>query len=317
MNTNLACQIRVKNTERYRKKLLGQHETEYVYSDDNPPVEVSGDGVVNNESEHEEHKRAKCPHYRQLTATRIASLVQEELAPSQTLVNCCTTGGEKTRLGAADIEDLVMFGVNPYMHRTAIYRNDPSEPLGITLGKTDSGECNVRLVKDDGPAAKEGTIKVGDLLRRVNGTDTRGFDAEHVIQAVRSSSDPVELDVVRREGRLADNKNETYSRHSACPYYLSRALVKHAEIVFAPYNYLLDPGIREAMSLDMKNSVIVLGKLFLRDAPVTSLSGVVGVNDSPARLFFQQMKPTTWKTRYAKAVQDRLESLNCAILFSC
>ena len=34
--------------------------------------------------------------------------------------------------------------------------------------------------------------------------------------------------------------------------------MEHAEIVFSPYNYLLDPAIREVMSINLENSVIVL-----------------------------------------------------------
>ena len=39
---------------------------------------------------------------------------------------------------------------------------------------------------------------------------------------------------------------------------LSQELAKRAEIVFAPYNYVLDPSIRKAMQIDITNTVIVL-----------------------------------------------------------
>lgn len=34
----------------------------------------------------------------------------------------------------------------------------------------------------------------------------------------------------------------------ACPYYAARELMQDAHIVFCPYNYLLDPLIRESVS---------------------------------------------------------------------
>jgi Rad3-related DNA helicase len=51
----------------------------------------------------------------------------------------------------------------------------------------------------------------------------------------------------------ADDENYT-----ACPYYVSRALAKHAEIVFCPYNYVLDPQIRKSLSISLENTVVVL-----------------------------------------------------------
>ncbi|KAJ1976120.1 hypothetical protein H4R34_004093 [Dimargaris verticillata] len=43
-----------------------------------------------------------------------------------------------------------------------------------------------------------------------------------------------------------------------CPYYATRELAESAEIVFCPYNYLVDPSIREASGIDLKNSIIVI-----------------------------------------------------------
>jgi len=31
-----------------------------------------------------------------------------------------------------------------------------------------------------------------------------------------------------------------------------------AQIIFCPYNYLVDPGIRKAMEINLKNQVVVL-----------------------------------------------------------
>ncbi|XP_078507813.1 regulator of telomere elongation helicase 1 [Lissotriton helveticus] len=47
------------------------------------------------------------------------------------------------------------------------------------------------------------------------------------------------------------------SKHRACPYYLSRALRQQADIIFMPYNYLLDPKSRRAHSIDLKGTVLI------------------------------------------------------------
>lgn len=44
----------------------------------------------------------------------------------------------------------------------------------------------------------------------------------------------------------------------ACPYFAARELSKRSDVVFTPYNYLLDPNIRKAIDIDLKGSVIVI-----------------------------------------------------------
>lgn len=48
------------------------------------------------------------------------------------------------------------------------------------------------------------------------------------------------------------------NKNKFCPYYMSKELQKHADIIFLPYNYLLDPKARRAQQLDFKNSVVIL-----------------------------------------------------------
>ncbi|CEG39082.1 hypothetical protein L917_18991 [Plasmopara halstedii] len=47
-------------------------------------------------------------------------------------------------------------------------------------------------------------------------------------------------------------------KHRECAYFHSRDALIHANIVFAPYNYLLDPTIRNAMGIVIKDAIIVL-----------------------------------------------------------
>ncbi|XP_043250387.1 Fanconi anemia group J protein homolog isoform X1 [Colletes gigas] len=45
---------------------------------------------------------------------------------------------------------------------------------------------------------------------------------------------------------------------SACPYFAARSLMEQADIIFCPYNYIIDPDIRESIQLMVKNQVIIL-----------------------------------------------------------
>ncbi|KAI7860453.1 hypothetical protein BDC45DRAFT_494473 [Circinella umbellata] len=47
-------------------------------------------------------------------------------------------------------------------------------------------------------------------------------------------------------------------KKKGCPYFASRSLAETAEIIFCPYNYLLDPMVRSSMEIDLKDSVIIL-----------------------------------------------------------
>ncbi|KAK3751816.1 hypothetical protein QZH41_013293, partial [Actinostola sp. cb2023] len=44
----------------------------------------------------------------------------------------------------------------------------------------------------------------------------------------------------------------------ACPYYSARELMREADIIFCPYNYLIDPKIRKQMDIDLKDQIIIL-----------------------------------------------------------
>ncbi|CAH0473112.1 unnamed protein product [Peronospora belbahrii] len=47
-------------------------------------------------------------------------------------------------------------------------------------------------------------------------------------------------------------------KHRECAYFHAREALNRANIVFAPYNYLLDPTIREAVGIKLKGSIIIL-----------------------------------------------------------
>jgi fanconi anemia group J protein len=43
-----------------------------------------------------------------------------------------------------------------------------------------------------------------------------------------------------------------------CPYFLSRESSKHSKIVFCPFDYLVNPGIREAMEISLEDSIVIV-----------------------------------------------------------
>ncbi|KAM8830526.1 regulator of telomere elongation helicase 1 isoform 2-T2 [Synchiropus picturatus] len=47
------------------------------------------------------------------------------------------------------------------------------------------------------------------------------------------------------------------NKQKVCPYYLSRSLKQQADVIFMPYNYLLDPKSRRAHNIELKGAVVI------------------------------------------------------------
>jgi len=265
INVTNECRNRTRNTEKTRRRFLSTVESDQAYDDDDPPDDLPGDGDGGGGGEESAEnqflsRKKTCPHYRQLTSGRIANLVNSTFVPNNK-VDCCSVGGKKSTYGAHDIEDLVSFGVDPYLQKNvAFYRENSSQPFGLEL-KVNEGRrrgCYVKGAKKGFPA-DNGTLKEDDKILRVNGSNVAHMNSQEVAEMIRdSSNNPLLLDISRGGSGTLSSSDGRYSPHAACPYYISQALAKDAEIVFAPYNYVLDPGIRDALGIELMNSVVIL-----------------------------------------------------------
>ncbi|XP_062282424.1 regulator of telomere elongation helicase 1 [Scomber scombrus] len=47
------------------------------------------------------------------------------------------------------------------------------------------------------------------------------------------------------------------NKQKACPYYLSRSMKNQADVIFMPYNYLLDPKSRRAHNIELNGAVVI------------------------------------------------------------
>ncbi|KAJ1653340.1 Fanconi anemia group J protein [Dispira simplex] len=77
--------------------------------------------------------------------------------------------------------------------------------------------------------------------------------------------------------------------HRGCPYYAMRELATNADIVFCPYNYLIDPIIRESTGIELENSVLILDEAHnVEDVARDSASCMF--NDSELELVCGQLR---------------------------
>jgi hypothetical protein len=272
-NINVGCQIRTQNVESYRRSRLKRSPMEY--NDDSPPTHHPGDdgerqnALDENENEDgesgewmESEKFQTCPHYRQLTNKNVTRKIHSMFVPDKQRVNCCSRGGEKSKFGTHDIEDLVRTGMNPNIRSgVALYRGSSNDAFGITMNQSKSGDepISIKDIRHGSVAYEEGSLSVGDVLVSVNGIDvSRGHTILSVSERIRESENPLVLDAYSRESGATDLDVDEYSEESACPYYLSKILSKSADLVFCPYNYILDPDIRSAMELGIQNTIVIL-----------------------------------------------------------
>jgi Fanconi anemia group J protein len=47
-------------------------------------------------------------------------------------------------------------------------------------------------------------------------------------------------------------------KEAGCPYYAARIISDDADIVFMPYNYLIDPLIRESCDIKLEKNIVIL-----------------------------------------------------------
>ena len=348
-NVDSGCRQRVKNEERMRKNSLKKGD----YEDNNPPYRSSDSLVVigsnkkdqldqdicmrvDGDDEHIENdsgedndqdndadgnkvdKKCSCPHYRNLTSLRVANAacqVFRPTRPADVVDSGDAGGGICSKMGVADIEDLVEFGRDIEVKRdVAIYRKNKTKikvkvDVDRTKGTSDNKDrdkdydsdgveknfgmtvaenldspfsrLTVTGIDDNGAVYREGSINVGDSILDVNGVAVENLDDFREACSATPLTEPLLLNA-KRPRHNASNID------SACPYYISQALSKQAstELIFAPYNYVLDPNIRKAMGIEddsgerLPNTVIVLDEAHnvedvLRDSGSINLNEIV------------------------------------------
>lgn len=63
-----------------------------------------------------------------------------------------------------------------------------------------------------------------------------------------SENSVLDIEDLRRHGK----------NFECCPYYVAQHLTTNADILFMPYNYLLDPKIREIQQINLRNAIVIL-----------------------------------------------------------
>ena len=74
-----------------------------------------------------------------------------------------------------------------------------------------------------------------------------------------------------------------------CPFYLTRELAKTADIVFMPYNYLIDPRVRAGLTnLNLEGSTLIFDEAHNVEVRTLSSDLLLGTLKTEPHLFTKQ-----------------------------
>lgn len=74
---------------------------------------------------------------------------------------------------------------------------------------------------------------------------------ENFLEKMSESNFEVPILDIENLGRLG-------LEHQCCPYYVSKEIIKTADIIFMPYNYLIDPHIRRVTQINLRDAIVIL-----------------------------------------------------------
>ncbi|XP_020535309.1 regulator of telomere elongation helicase 1 homolog isoform X1 [Jatropha curcas] len=104
------------------------------------------------------------------------------------------------------------------------------EEVSLLRGKAQNNACHYVCRKRENRKCTH-FARVGDYVR----------------QNPQIGDEPVDIEDLVNIGR----------RSGPCPYYISRELHKVVDILFAPYNYLIDRSYRRSLKIDWNNSILI------------------------------------------------------------
>ncbi len=75
----------------------------------------------------------------------------------------------------------------------------------------------------------------------------------------------ITLDLVSLGNDVKGNAKDYESKRTSnipictgCPYFAAKSLGKRADLVFCPYNHILDPGVRENYGVELEGNIFIL-----------------------------------------------------------
>ncbi|XP_052224582.1 Fanconi anemia group J protein homolog isoform X2 [Dreissena polymorpha] len=97
----------------------------------------------------------------------------------------------------------------------------------------------------------------------------------------------------------------------ACPYFVTHNVIDQADIVFCPYNYLIDPLVRKSMEINLKDQIVILDEAHnLEDSSRDAASGSITTEQISSAIHnLQELLENNVKFPEHLKIRNMLESL--------
>ena len=172
-------------------------------------------------------------------------------------VLCAALAWQRHRMAKTGSAPQIMYATRTHAQvRQAIkeLRRTPYRPVMAVLGSREAGLCvNSQVLHG---ADHDGQVRQG--CRRARQQKSCEFheglsslQLPDLAMAKLRANEPWDIE------EAASFANAT----TCCPYYVAHSLARHAELVFCPYSYVLDPSVRQAAGLscaDLTGRIVIL-----------------------------------------------------------
>ncbi|CAE7825014.1 unnamed protein product [Symbiodinium sp. CCMP2456] len=172
-------------------------------------------------------------------------------------VLCACIAWQRHRMRKTGSAPQVMFATRTHAQvRQAIreLKRTPYRPIMAVLGSREAGLC----IKEEVLQSAEDDGQLRHACRQARRQKTCSFHeglaspgVPEIIQARLRGSEPWDIEDMAQFGTMTNS----------CPYYVAHSVAKHAQLVFCPYSYILDPSVRQASGLscaDLSGRMIIL-----------------------------------------------------------
>ena len=123
-------------------------------------------------------------------------------------------------------------------------KNTIYKPKICVLGSRDQLCINHDVMKLEGSTAKVYACKA-----KISSRSCRFFNN---LEANKSNTN------FKKEILDIEDLGKLGSEHGVCPYFMSKEMKSNADLIFMPYNYVLDFKSRQAHSIDLSNTIVLL-----------------------------------------------------------
>ncbi|CDW83417.1 rtel1 protein [Stylonychia lemnae] len=83
-------------------------------------------------------------------------------------------------------------------------------------------------------------------------------DSPHCCTYFKNTGDSVTPNGFKWDIQDVEDLHKLGSSQIVCPYYLQKSRIQYSDLILMPYNYLIDPKIRENFKINYENSIIIM-----------------------------------------------------------